>query len=249
MPFATGHVDFRNIDDVVPLDLSFRGSIPSTFWLTACRLAVLRLISEITPLDPRTRYPVTGQSSGAGFTPAKICDLARPHRWLIFEKTPLFVITFLFSIICIFAQGEAVQSLDNIPLSLRLSNVFISYSQYLSQTIWPSHLAVFYPYPASYPIWQVAGSVLLLSSLSVILICKAKKYPLHDRRMAVVHRHPCTSHRTGAGGVPSHGGSIHLCPAHWSVYHRGLGSPESFFKKIPFQKKCYGRFPASCYPP
>ena len=98
-------------------------------------------------------------------------------RWLIFEKTPLFVITFLFSIICIFAQGEAVQSLENIPLSLRLSNVFISYCQYLSKTIWPSHLAVFYPYPASYPIWQTAGSILLIASLSTIMICKAKKYP------------------------------------------------------------------------
>ena len=98
-------------------------------------------------------------------------------RWLIFEKTPFFVIAFLFSIICILAQGEAVQSLDNIPLSLRLSNVFISYSQYLSKTIWPSHLAVFYPYPESYPIWQTAGSILLIASLSTITICKAKKYP------------------------------------------------------------------------
>ncbi len=100
-----------------------------------------------------------------------------PLRGLIFEKIPFFVIAFLFSIICIFAQGEAVQSLDNIPLSLRLSNVFISYSQYLSKTIWPSHLAVFYPYPKSYPVWQVAGSVLLLASLSTIMICKVKKYP------------------------------------------------------------------------
>jgi len=62
-----------------PLNQIFRGSIPSTLRLTACRLAVLRLISGITPSDPRTRYPVAGQPSGAGFTPAKICDLARPH--------------------------------------------------------------------------------------------------------------------------------------------------------------------------
>ncbi|EFK11667.1 conserved hypothetical protein [delta proteobacterium NaphS2] len=29
---------------------------------------------------------MAGQPSGAGFTPAKICDLARPHNQLIFMK-------------------------------------------------------------------------------------------------------------------------------------------------------------------
>jgi len=96
---------------------------------------------------------------------------------LIFEKVPFFVIAVLFSIICVIAQGKAVQTLDNLPLSLRLSNVFISYSQYLSKTIWPSHLSVFYPYPESYPVWQVSGAVLLLVSVSVIMICTARKYP------------------------------------------------------------------------
>ena len=63
--------------------INFRGSIPSTLRLTAYRLAVLRLISGIAPVDPRIRYPVAGQPSGAGFTPAKICDLARPHNAFI----------------------------------------------------------------------------------------------------------------------------------------------------------------------
>ena len=65
--------------------INFRGSIPSTLRLTAYRLAVLRLISGIAPVDPRTRYPVAGQPSGAGFAPAKICDLARPHNLLLFQ--------------------------------------------------------------------------------------------------------------------------------------------------------------------
>ena len=40
----------------------FRGSIPSTFWLTAYMLAVLRMRSGITALPPRTRYPAAGQA-------------------------------------------------------------------------------------------------------------------------------------------------------------------------------------------
>ncbi len=79
LPFASGHVDFRNSNCVVPLDYKFRGSIPSISQLTAYRLASLRLISGVTPVDPRTRYPVAGQPSGTGFAPVKICDLARPH--------------------------------------------------------------------------------------------------------------------------------------------------------------------------
>ena len=69
---------------------SFRGSFPSTFRLTAYRLPILRLISGITPLDPRTRYPVAGQPSGAGYAPARICDLC-PAALLIckvFFKKP-----------------------------------------------------------------------------------------------------------------------------------------------------------------
>ena len=56
-----------------------RGSIPSTFWLTAYLLAVLRLKRCVTTAPPRTRYPVDGLPSGAGFSPARLHDLARPH--------------------------------------------------------------------------------------------------------------------------------------------------------------------------
>jgi len=58
-----------------------RGSIPSTFRLTAYLLAVLRLKTDVTTSPPRTRYPVAGRPSGAGFTPAELHDLARPHKY------------------------------------------------------------------------------------------------------------------------------------------------------------------------
>ena len=46
-----------------------RGSIPSTFRLTAYLLAVLRLKLHVAIQPPRTRYPVAGLPSGMGFTP------------------------------------------------------------------------------------------------------------------------------------------------------------------------------------
>ena len=57
-----------------------RGSIPSTFRLTAYLLAVLRLKLFVTKKPPRTCYPVAGQPSEAGFAPAGLHDLARPHK-------------------------------------------------------------------------------------------------------------------------------------------------------------------------
>jgi hypothetical protein len=48
----------------------FRGSIPSTFRLTACLLAVLRLKLCVATQPPRTHSPVAGLPSGTGFPPA-----------------------------------------------------------------------------------------------------------------------------------------------------------------------------------
>jgi tetratricopeptide (TPR) repeat protein len=78
-------------------------------------------------------------------------------RWgqigrLILEKIPLLVMSAVSSIMTIIAQkgGEAVVSLDTIPLDTRITNVFSSYIKYIGKLIWPSELAVFYPpsYPA-----------------------------------------------------------------------------------------------------
>ena len=71
------------------LSRQLRGSIPSTLWLTAYLLAVLRLKLGVTTQPPRTRYPVAGQPSGAGFTPAGLHDLARPHN----SSVPFFTLS------------------------------------------------------------------------------------------------------------------------------------------------------------
>jgi len=65
----------------------FRGSFPSSFRLTACLLAVLRLKLYVTAKPPKTRYPVDGLPSGAGFAPAGLHDLARPH-WMLNVEHP-----------------------------------------------------------------------------------------------------------------------------------------------------------------
>jgi len=67
--------------------------------------------------------------------------------------------------------------LNMVPLGMRISNALISYVDYITKTIWPHHLAVFYPFPTILAGWMVAGSCLILVSISLLVIMLAKSRP------------------------------------------------------------------------
>jgi len=57
------------------------------------------------------------------------------------------------------------------PFDVRIQNALVSYVIYIGKTIWPSKLAIFYPYPAEvWPVWQVILSGLFLAVTSIIAI-------------------------------------------------------------------------------
>src|SRR5438034_5270602 len=64
-----------------------------------------------------------------------------------------------------------------LPLHLRLANAVVSYVRYLGKIVWPHKLAVFYPHPRIWPIWVVAGSILLLGIISFGAIRAWRRYP------------------------------------------------------------------------
>ncbi len=106
------------------------------------------------------------------------------YKWsliypLLWEKIPLFVLAILSSIVTYVAQQNKgyVQSVEMIPPSVRIGNAFVSYIAYIGKMIWPSNLAVYYPYSVSLPPWQVWGSVLLLIAITSAVIRKAKRSP------------------------------------------------------------------------
>jgi Tfp pilus assembly protein PilF len=75
-------------------------------------------------------------------------------------------------------SGGAVESLNTIPLNVRLANAFVTYVRYMEKTIWPHDLAVFYPHPGrSLPMWQVAGAVSLLLSITVLVLRTVRSHP------------------------------------------------------------------------
>jgi tetratricopeptide (TPR) repeat protein len=100
-------------------------------------------------------------------------------RPLLWEKLPLFALTALSSIVTysVQQQGGMVKSDATFSLSARISNAFVSYIVYIGKTIWPSDLAVLYPYPLSLPGWQVLGAVLLFTAITTMVIRKARSAP------------------------------------------------------------------------
>jgi tetratricopeptide (TPR) repeat protein len=96
----------------------------------------------------------------------------RSVRGLILEKLPFFALALASSVVTFVVQqrGGAVQSLDLVPANLRLANAAVTYVEYLVKTLWPVHLAVFYPYPETIPATQVVGALIVLGGVSAAAI-------------------------------------------------------------------------------
>lgn len=91
---------------------------------------------------------------------------------IVREKVPYIALSAVASWIAFKVQHQAgaVLSTDAIPFVTRAANALISYVAYLVQFFWPSGLAMFYPYPPSLPLWQIAGSALILILISVLAL-------------------------------------------------------------------------------
>ena len=97
----------------------------------------------------------------------------------LFEKTPLFALTTLSSVVTFLAQRStgAVETLDSLPLVTRLENALVSYAKYVLMSFYPADLAVYYPYDNAIPSWQVAFATVLLIAISAICIYQIKRRP------------------------------------------------------------------------
>jgi tetratricopeptide (TPR) repeat protein len=86
---------------------------------------------SIKPLNPNVQ------------TPRKISA-----KLLIAEKIPLLLLSVVLAVATLISQqsGNVVASLEIAPLQLRIANIFLSYIKYIGKALWPSGLAVIYPY-------------------------------------------------------------------------------------------------------
>ncbi|MGA7221155.1 MAG: tetratricopeptide repeat protein [Candidatus Sulfotelmatobacter sp.] len=89
---------------------------------------------------------------------------------LAMEKLPLLLLSAGSAILTIIAQRSVISSNEHLPAAVRLANAAYSYSMYIVKTLWPLHLAAFYPYEGiRIPGWQVALLFLLLAGVSVLI--------------------------------------------------------------------------------
>ena len=70
------------------------------------------------------------------------------------EKVPFAVCSLASVVITIYAQqkGAAIASISDLPLGLRLANAVTAYVRYLGKTLWPTDMAIIYPFPATIPL-------------------------------------------------------------------------------------------------
>ena len=104
--------------------------------------------------------------------------LRRP--WALREKLLLFAMAAASAVVTFLVQraSGAVEPFAAVPLALRLENALTSYITYLAKTLWPSDLAVFYPYQADIPTfqWILAAVVLAAVSYAVVRLRSARPY-------------------------------------------------------------------------
>jgi tetratricopeptide (TPR) repeat protein len=101
---------------------------------------------------------------------------AQSFARLALEKIPLLALSAASAVVTVRAQraGNAVGSMVEYPLSMRMENAAISYVRYLGKALWPSGLSPQYPYPEGVLKWEAIGASVVLLAIT-ILVCTAGK--------------------------------------------------------------------------
>jgi tetratricopeptide (TPR) repeat protein len=95
--------------------------------------------------------------------------LRRPlNGALIREKLPLLALAVLAAVATLLVQQNsgAVETGAAFPVWLRVQNALEAYCIYIGKTLWPSGLAIFYPYPSTIAIWVTGLAACALAAIS-----------------------------------------------------------------------------------
>jgi protein O-mannosyl-transferase len=123
-------------------------------------LPVLLLLADYWPLH-RIQLPPPGSGNS---------EFLKRFGRLCLEKLPLLLLSAGSAAITIYAQkiGGNLTSTRQVPILARLENAIYSYALYIVKMFWPSHLAVFHPYP-TLNLWMVAAAGLAVAALTGIV--------------------------------------------------------------------------------
>jgi protein O-mannosyl-transferase len=142
-------------------------------------LPFVLLLLDVWPLG---RLPMA-RSASAGETGLDAASgpgsLRSEALRLVWEKVPLFALSAASAIVTFAVQqhGGAVTRIDRLPLWARVVNAFRSYARYLDKTLWPSDLAIFYPYTRVFFISDLVIAALTLVGISLLVWSEARRRP------------------------------------------------------------------------
>jgi protein O-mannosyl-transferase len=103
---------------------------------------------------------------------------AEPTEKLVLEKLPLLALSAASCLLTLLVQKEAMSTTASISVPLRFANALTTCMVYLGQMVWPSGLAVFYPFPHNgLPPGEVALAGALLAVFSVAAWAARRKQP------------------------------------------------------------------------
>jgi len=104
-----------------------------------------------------------------------------PAVWIcrLREKIPFLLLAVISTVVTIHAQhrGGSFLGLDTIPLWGRFGNAIVSICRYLWHLLVPIRLAVFYPHPVTWPLWQVLAGMLLLLLAGCVVYRQRRQQP------------------------------------------------------------------------
>jgi protein O-mannosyl-transferase len=107
---------------------------------------------------------------------------AEPRLWsfsrLLLEKLPLLIPAGAVGVLTVLAQSDAgaMVPMTMLPLQYRLANVPVAYARYIGKMLWPTGLAILYPYRL-WAWWQLTGAIGLLVAVSVAAVWLRKSHP------------------------------------------------------------------------
>jgi protein O-mannosyl-transferase len=157
-----------------------------------CKPVLVTLPFVLLLLDywPLRRTAERGMRNAASGTPLEASHPTlhvsrftfHPPPRLLIEKLPFLCLSLVSSAVTLVAHRSLglLEASSAVAVDRRIENALVSYGRYLGKTLWPSKLAIFYPYPDAWPRWEVVLSGLLLAVITVtaISICRRRPWPL-----------------------------------------------------------------------
>jgi Flp pilus assembly protein TadD len=142
-------------------------------------LPFVLLLLDVWPLN-RIRFLHAETEVIAG-APIQSITLSSPQFGeVVSEKIPLLFMSVLAAYLSAssVAGAESVISFNAVPLTLRLQNAVVASMIYLDKLIWPTHLAIFYPYPREVPAWPAGAAVMALAGITALsaAVVRGKPY-------------------------------------------------------------------------